>query len=293
MLQAGLQASLFGGETLPGWDLYVQHATANYDGDRNIVDRLNDGLGHEAASVFLNGTLSSIPKLFGAETGISIGPRAAVGLPGMNGLFSPDSVAGLRLGVRLVQTGAAVVDSAIQEGGIDGAQAASIVARMRVHKGLSNYIEYQQGFSEDSVGGLTERDTTSTMSVVSRALGFKPLYADESRQENIRNRMTDKYRQSLKARLSTSLRQKIRLGTLTDEDLEQDLDDYVRAGGDAANFTEFFNGTMLRATNSKTDMALAQSIKRSSENNRMARLLFLQGQDPESGEIFRSTTERE
>ena len=265
--QVGLQTMLFGAESVPGADLFLQKLSSNMDGDSNLADRLNTAMGQDAADALLNGSVASL-------TGVSIGPRVAIGLPLQSGA-GLDSVPAFRLSKRFASTTGRVIDSIKEEGGFDLNQFQQIIAASNLNKGLSNAIEWGQGFSVDVNDNIIEQNTRNQIGTVSRALGFKPLVADELRQENRRNRSTDRIRGALKERLANSLKSKVRAGRLTSEDVENALESYTMAGGTGENFRRYFVSQTVKGQTSKVDLEIAKAIKASHDQNRIARLLFL------------------
>lgn len=273
-IQVGLQASLFGSESIPGWDLYTNTFLDNYDGSYSVVDRLNEAMGPMAADMFLNGTVSNLPYLFGIDGRVSIGPRAAVGIPFRSG-FSTESVAGLRMLGRVSTAASELIDSTIENKGLNTAQTAEILAQANVNKFLSNAIELGLGHSLDYSGSIIEKNTRTSIGVAARAIGFKPLFADELRQENVRNRATERVQSELKERLANKLKSQVRNGKLKASDVEDALESYVRAGGNAENFKRFFQSQLLRGTTSKLELELVDAIRGSIDKNRIGRLLYL------------------
>lgn len=272
--QAGLQGSLFGAESLPGWDLYTSTFMENYDGSHNVVDRFNTAFGNVGADVFLNGSISNLPRLFGAPDGISVGPRASVGVPFESG-FGAQSVAGLRMLTRIGSTMGQIVDSAIEQQGIDPTRTAEILATANINKFMTNVIDGVVGHAVDYTGNVIEDDTRSLMGIASRVVGFKPLMTDELRQENVRNRATDRIQTELKDRLAENLKSRIRNGKLREEDVELALEHYVRAGGNAENFRRFFQSQIHRATTTKVDLEILDALRGSIDEGRIGRLLYL------------------
>lgn len=271
--QVGLQTAFFGAESVPGVQGFISTFTENYDGSYNLVDNLNERFGHDATSFLLNGSVSSI-------TGISFGPRASVGIPGtrLNPLsdnFYLESAPAFTT----ISKAAGIVnqswDRFAETGNVDPAYMAQVFARANINKGTSNAIELMQGFAEDTQGNLIEEDTRADAGFASRALGFKPLLSDEFRQENRRNTATDAKRTELKDRLAESLRTDVRHGNLTSESLENALGNYIRAGGDPEQFRQFFKSQIVRGTQTKYDQELAEALKASYDDGRLARLLAL------------------
>lgn len=267
--QVGLQTAIFGAESYPGVAQFLnQFSSAMGDGSENLIDRLNKQIGHEATSLFLNGSLSTM-------TGISVAPRAAIGLPGERGLFGAQSAAGVQYAAKVFRTVGQTVDSIIENEGISVAEMTEIVARSNLNKGLSNALELAQGRATDAQGSIIEDDTRTALGIGARAFGFKPLFADELRQENRRNRTTDSIRNELKERLANSMKAKIRSGSFTSDDFELAVASYRKAGGQAENFRRFFLSQITRGTTNKLDLEIEKAMRNSSDKNRIARLLFL------------------
>ena len=134
-----------------------------------------------------------------------------------------------------------------------------------------------QGYALDSQGNIIEENTRTAFGVGARVLGFKPLVTDELRQQNRRNRVTDRIRGELMQRLSDNLRSKFHRGRIAGEDLEQALENYVRAGGRPENFRNYFARQYVRGLTSKLDLEIAEAIRNSNDEARLGRLLFLAG----------------
>lgn len=268
--QVGLQTAIFGAESYPGVTPFINTFTAGMgDGSENLVDRLNKSMGYDGAQLFLNGSLSTM-------TGISISPRAAIGIPGERGVVGAQSAAGVQYGSKVLRTMGQTVDSIMENEGLNSNEMMEIVARSNLNKGLSNAIElFGTGTALDAQGSIIESDTRTALGVGARALGFKPFFADELRQENRRNRTTDSIRNELKERLANTMKAKIRSGKFTSEDFELAMAHYVKAGGQPENFRRFFIGQIARGTTNKLDLEIQKALRNSSDGNRTARLLFL------------------
>ena len=273
--QVGLQTALFGGQSLPGWEQYVNYFTSNYDGSENIVDRLNRAIGPEATEMFLNGSISSL-------TGINVSSRAATSLPGQ--LTDPglDSIPGLRLAVRGYETSNRIIDSIKEQRGIDPQRMGEIIAASNLNKFASNAIELMQGYALDRRDNVIEPEVSVglNLATASRVAGFKPLYADQLRAENRRNRTTDRAQAELKARLGGELQSLARTGSLTGEKVDRAIGQYMRAGGRPENFKRYYAQQLAKGMTSKLDREIADAITKSNDEARLARLLFIHAQTP-------------
>lgn len=277
--QGLLQSTLFGVESMPGAEELINTFTSNYDGSENLVDRLNAAIGHEATEVLMNGTLANVTSLLGLTEfgeGVSVGPRASIGLPGQFG-FGATSAAGVQMVQRLVRLANNSFDAIAQEKGIDVGRQAEIMAQANVWKFAGNAIELAQGYALDTQGNIIEEDTRTAFGVGSRVLGFKPLVTDELRQQNRQNRVTDRIRRELMQRLSDQLRSKFHRGKIASEDVEDALTSYVRAGGRPENFRNYFARQYVRGLTSKLDLEIAEAVRNSNDEARLGRLLFLAG----------------
>jgi len=280
--QFGLQASLFGAESLPGVEGYMNVFTSNYDGSLSPVDRLREGFGDTFTDVFLNGSVSTllsrgITSLLPGDSpsgGISIGPRAGVGLPFESGIGT-QSIAAFRLAERAWRTSLEIFDSVVQERGLNSTQAAQILAASNINKGLSNVLELASGQATDLSNNLIEEDTRTRVGIAARTIGFKPLFSNELRQENRRHRGILRAQSELKERLRENLIAKARSGSLQSDDVEEALADYMRAGGRPDTFKRFFVSQMTRGVTNKLDLDLAEALRNSADQNRIARLLTL------------------
>jgi len=277
-VQLGTQATLFGAESLPGWDMYMNQFVSNYDGTHNVVDRMNEAFGHVGADVFLNGTVSNLPRLFGFDDGISIGPRASAGLPFQYGV-GLQGAAGIRLITRTGEMVGKMLDAAITDRSLSPERIAEIYAQANINKMTSNLVELGLGRALDHTGAIIEEDTRTAMGVTSRVLGFKPLFADEMRQENARNRVTDRIHSQMITDLAQSLKSKIRRGRLEGDDVEDALERYVRADGSPAYFGRFLQSQMIRGQTDKTSMELSRALTKSIDEGRIGRLLYIQQRD--------------
>ena len=271
-LQAGLQTSLFGAESMPGWNEFLSHFMSNYDGTDSPVDRLNRGIGTTATDVLLNGAISHF-------SGISVGPRNAVGLPFARGLGA-QTVPGIQEIQRIGQVMGKTIDSMVTSGRVEPGRIAEIVAQSGLNKGLSNAIELFQGRALDYNDNIIENDTRTKIGIAARLLGFKPLFADESRQEFARERATDKVHEEMKNRLGDNIKYLVRSKNLTADTLETALAGYVQAKGKPENFERYVRQQAIRGTVDYQSQHILEAVKQSSDANRISRLLNLYNQSP-------------
>lgn len=268
--QLALQHAFFGAESLPGWAMYSNWFADNYDGSRSPVDTANEVFGSAGADVFLNGTIANLPKLFGMDDGISIGPRIAMGQPFQSGINAP----AFRFIVNIGRAFGRIIDNT-RESGPDAVFAAQTLATANINKAFSNVIDLVTNNAVDKSGLIIEGPTRTLIGTTARVLGFKPLITDELRQESYRNRMTDAKHAALKDRLAESLKSQLRNGQLTQDSLDDALISYTNAGGRADGFMQFFASQVLRAGHNRMHIDMLDALSGNIDEKRVGRLLYL------------------
>ncbi len=269
------QFGLFGADSLPGAEQLIGAMTSNMSESHTLQDRLTEAFGADTSDIMMNGTLAH-------STGISFAPRAGIGAP-FQGSLSIESFPIVRLGQRIAGGLAKTVDEVRATGKLSAGQIAETLATTNLNRGLSDIIQISQGRSIDNNGNLVENEglgwtKPNSVETYSRILGFKPLYADETRQENWRNRQTDFHRLAAKTRMGRMLQGHARRGTLTNEHVEQALQGYMDAGGDGKNFRAYLKRQIVKGTQTKRSLDIAKALKRSHDDGRLGRLLYLDEQ---------------
>lgn len=288
-VQFGLQTSLFGVNSLPGAQAYIQSWGANEDGTLNVEDRIADVIGRGAADVLMHGSVSTfIPRALGLGGGIDIGSRAGIGLPFSRVITGdiigePSSVfenlwkvaPGLQFAGRLWDTGQKAIDRVLTEGGFEFQDAAEILAASNINKGMSNILEIAQGYAVDHADQKIEENTRNRIGVAARLAGFKPLKTTQTQAEMRRIQNTKRIQNAMKQKLSDWMRVELRKGTLTSDRVDEALGDYVKAGGSSRNFRNWFLSQVRKGTRNKLDLALAEAVRANDADARVARLLFM------------------
>ena len=287
--QAALQQSLFGLNSMPGAQAYIQTLGANEDGTLNVEDRIAQTLGKDLTDVVMHGTIGTvISRSLGLGGGIDIGSRAGIGLP-FSRVLTGDIVGepstiwenlwkaapGLQFAGRLWDTGQRLAERAIVERGADFGDAAEILAASNINKGFTNIIELAQGYAIDHADQIIEEDTNTRIGIAARMVGLKPLQTTQTQAEARRINNIDKIQSAMKQKLGDWMRTELRKGTLTTGKLDQALGDYVKAGGSPKNFRDWYLSQVRRGTQNKLDMALAEAVRKNDADSRVARLLFV------------------
>ena len=224
--QAALQQSLFGLNSMPGAQAYIQTLGANEDGSVNLEDRIAQVLGKDLTDVIMHGTIGTvIPRSLGLGGGIDIGSRAGIGLP-FSRVLTGDligepstiwenlwkAVPGLQFGGRLWDTTQRMAERAIVERGFDFGDAAEILAASNINKGITNAIELAQGYAIDHADQIIEEDTNTRIGIAARVVGLKPLQTTQTQAEARRISNIDKMQNAMKQKLSDWMRDGVEKG---------------------------------------------------------------------------------
>ena len=287
--QAGLQASLFGINSMPGAQAYIQALGANEDGTLNVEDRISQVLGKDLADVLMHGSISTLlPRTLGLGGGIDIGSRAGIGLPFSrvltgNIIEEPSrlwanlwkAAPGLQFSGRLLDTFGKAFDRISAGEGFGMEHAAEILAASNINKGMTNILELAQGYSVDHAEHIIEEDTRTLIGASSRAIGFKPLKTTQTQAAARRINNTKRVQNAMKQQLGEWLKTELRDGSLTTDGLDYALGRYMKAGGSPRNFRNWYLSQVRRGTESKADMLLAEATRANNEQRRVAHLLFM------------------
>ena len=257
-VQAAMQASIYGGATLPGFDQYTQLMISSQgNGDIDPVASMYNRFGRDGAELLLHGTVSNIPKLFGAD-GISlytrgdISPRVPVlaGLPPGINLVS-QVFEGIGRGIDLFREG---------HPGITNQELLEITAMSLTNRPLRGLLEYAAGYATDRRGNVVADDTREAMSVAARILGLKPMAETAQTDAYYRNKLVQSLEYGKRTRLRHGTKAAFRAGNFSPEMMQSALIEYIGSGGNPAYFHSWFRDTYMTATTPRQVSQLMDAI---------------------------------
>jgi len=272
--QYATQAAVFGGESVPGFKQFNEHFYAEDYGEGNFVDTVSKRFGSSGAEWLLQGTVSNLPKLFGLD-GISLASRGDANIRNV----PASSIENLPSFSMMKNTLAGIGELAGQfrEGGQPSLQrSAEIVANYSVNRPISRVIESISGESTDRLGQIAEDDIRNPMSVIARLLSLRTTHETAVREAYYTNKNIQAAQDEAATRARLSLRAKARAGTLDKESVYQALSDYVKRGGDSANFVDMLVETQRIGTTSRNRLALEDAISRE-DWDQLSRLMLAMG----------------
>lgn len=233
--QMGLQASLFGAKSLPGFNQYVENFTSNYDGSETMVDRMRKSVGEEATEYLLFGGVGTL-------TGWAAYTRTDIRLPGSNFAYS-DSVFDLAPAVGMIKKTfggiAETIQAANSNSGLSSARLSEIASRTFPIKGIRGYIDLAQGYRVDSRGQVIDEEIEGASEVMARMASVKTTRDQLLMEEFSRQKNTELKQRAVRHQSRQALRSAFRAGKLDSSTFKGTLKDYIKSGGDPSDLPNF------------------------------------------------------
>lgn len=282
--QYAMQAGMFGTGSVPGWNAlnwaFFDHGQAKGD---DPVESIYGRFGNSAGDLIMHGTLSNLPRLFGAE-GASLYTRgdAAVRLPGtewktadlgfaqvpMPNLPVMDTLS--RVGNGLSQIFSAFKADHDEVGLTHLAEIASNAITNRPIAGLIETFG-ANGFDTSGDGQVISESKTATEGLY-RILGVRSMAQQKSIDQFYQNKSAQEQQEALKSTLRHMTRAAIRNKDF--DSVPKLFADYLQAGG-TPNYSRFLKDTFESALDSRSERALQKALKdpNNKSNALIARLL--------------------
>jgi len=282
--QFATQASVFGAETVPGFQLYAETLFSNWDGTANPVDALNNRFGTEAADWFLYGTISNLPKLFGAEDGIALYSRGDINPRSFPNIFEPSKLpAGAMIGNFFGALNKAF-ESVRQRGNFDANQMSEIAQMYSTNRFIRNLSTLYNGFVVDRKGQVVNADSPSfadilagniedEVALVARMVGMRTLSENLKVKAAAKNRSTDLSRRDRMGQVRDVVRSEFRKKKPNSEVIEDAIYDYIRFGGSPDNIPNWMAEQFLRSNVDKTALDVVKYFRNPQKSNQVLRLL--------------------
>lgn len=259
--QFAMQSSVFGVQSVPGWDLVTGFFASNYDGTTNPVDGFQNLFGADwKTDTILYGTLSNIPRIFGAETGVALYSRGDLNIQRLPGLWSIDKTAP----AQLIQNAYNILDQSVgmmRQQGFSSQQMAEILATNSISRPLRNIIEISLGERVDPRGQLIRQDIRSGLSIAARTLGLRTLLEAKQDEAYFRLRSTQFSQMEKMRELRTATRAAIRGGSLDEDTVRGAIHNYIRYGGSPNYFAQWLRDQYIAAKVPRAEREFVDALK--------------------------------
>ena len=271
--QYATQAAVFGGKSVPGFSQFNDYLASGHDGISNPVDGLQNRFGPEMADLLLYGTLSNIPKLFGAD-GIALWNRGDANIQRIPGLWNIGDTAPVALAKNVW---GALRDSvsSFEQGNISPRRMAEILGTYSINRPIKYLMELATGYSLDRSGEVISDEVRNGMGIAARIVGMRPMQEAKSIETLNRIKATEMQQAQAVADLRMSTRSYVRGGDMSDSELVDAMRKYVEAGGNPSGFARWFRDQLIAATVKKTDRKLLDVINDPNKGYDTIRLMHL------------------
>lgn len=235
--QFATQASVFGGSTVPGFEQFAGFFASQADGTHNPVDGMRNQFGDAFTEAVLYGSLSNLPKWFGADDGIALYTRGDVGIKQIP-IIDFERAAPFQMINNTIQAIGKGVGM-LKEQGFNDARIAEIISQYSVNRtarnaaGIYNALVNDAPQAVDRRGQVVNEDVLTEMSIAARLMGLRTTSEAQNVALMYRIRTTELSQRSKMTRLRDNVRQQIREGDLN---LDVAMENYVRYGGSPENF---------------------------------------------------------
>lgn len=252
------QQSLFGAQSVPGFDLFANYFFESADGTNNIVDGMNAKFGREFTDWMMYGTLSNISKTI-FNDGVSLYTRGDVNIKAMPGIWNIEGTPMYNFGKQITQGIGSTIDM-FRAQGFSLQRMTEIMAQHSVNRPLKGLLEIASGYSLDAVGQVISNDTRNTLSILARAIGTRPMAETKMREAWYRLRTTQFSQQARRATMRDNLRSAFRSGSISEDLLRNALDTYMRTGGDPNDFGRWLRHIAISSVVPKAELELQRIL---------------------------------
>lgn len=277
--QYAMQGSLFGAKTVPGFEQINALFFSASDGETSPYDTLVSKFGPDMGDLLMAGTLSNLPKLFGAE-GVDFVSRGDVSprLPGaaLNAVTGGEwaqLIPGLAV-LKKVKDGLGQAWDLTKEQTpqITSQEIGEIASNSIPNRPLAGLIEtfMAGGKDTDSYGQLVNENTEMGESVY-RMMGLRSLRQSKELEAFYNNKQAMEIKAGQDDVLRESSRAMIRAGKA--DVLPDIFQTYVLNGGDTRNFRRWYLDNVESATTTRGQRQLEDTMRDPDKASQMQRLL--------------------
>lgn len=270
--QYAMQASVFGAQTMPGYQLFNSMWSATNENRDTPTDKVQANFGSDVADVLLYGTLSSIPKIFGGD-GIALYTRGDTS-PRVPTFIDPSQAPIAQFGKNFFQMLAGVANQ-LQTGGqgLSAQQTSEVFSQFFINRPMARMMELYAGYATDRSGNVVSDDVYNMTSIIARTMGLRPLNEAKTMEILHRQKITDAAQYAIRGRLREAIKSAARGDGLNEDLLAGAFEDYAVSGGDPKYFTRFLKTTIMAATTPKGQIAVDKMLRSNTKIQDAIRLL--------------------
>lgn len=266
--QYAMQGGLFGAKTFPGFEQANALFFSQADGETSPYDGLINKFGQSAGDWLMAGSMSNLPKLFGAE-GVDLYSRGDVSprLPGLNLPPAATLFTKIKEGI-----GRTIDLFSEQNPGISMQQIGELLSNTIPNRPLAGWAEVLMADSKDTDGyGQLVAESQGYMESAYRMMGLRSLRQSKELEAFYGNKEAQEIEASKKERLREASRAMIRSGN--PDAIDKIWEAYQLNGGDARNFRRWWIDNFEAATETRTSRQLESVANDPQRASQLQRLL--------------------
>lgn len=261
--QIATQASLFGTQSVPGYQQYVNWFANNYDGTSNPAVGMEERFGTTVADWWHYGLLSNLPKLFGAEDGIAMFQRGDANVKMIPTLFDPTNTPVFNA-IRSVYRATSDITSSLRNNGVEPKQIVQILGQHSISRPFRGLVEWAFDQSLDKNGRIINNDVRTTMGTIARLVDMRTLSEAKNMEAFYRLGQSRFARADRLQSLQDSMEFNAREGKYSTEEgaqqLTSELLSYYENGGNPQDFPQVFRNVMIRSVLDRTTLELGKKL---------------------------------
>lgn len=251
--QYAAQASVFGARSVPGYSAWNTFFQSNNIGSDDFTGRVRREFAPGVGELLLSGSLSNIPKIWGGlqANGLAFYTRGSVDFTQPFPTLLDMSKAPPMQFLNDVAKGVyATTNNVLQ--GFSLQQQEEILANMSTNRALKSIMEMAADAKTSARGEVIEQGTRDAIHVAAALLGTQPSQTRAAIEAYSRQRNVQLAQEDLFATLTAHTRAVLRSGNFTLDDLQSQVDGYIRAGGNPARLGQWYRNTLMTATQPRT-----------------------------------------
>ncbi len=280
-VQYGMQASVFGGLSVPGMDQFVNMFATASDGSANIVDGARRIFGDGLTDVMFYGAISTIPKIF-SDDGIALYTRGAID-PKLSTVLNPENTPVGNMIGNAIQFARKSLGQFLTGGQFSLQQQMELAGAYSISRPLRGLMELAAGVSTDKRGQVITNEVYDTMSIIARIVGSRTLSETERSSAYYRQRNAEFSQTAIRQRMNSALRALVRDGKFNEETFANYAYSYIKAGNNPRYFGQALRDAIIAAVVPRDRRKLMEVLRsgRGEEIQRLMGSLVMSKDDPE------------
>ncbi len=288
--QFATQASVFGAQTVPGFDQYSELFFQNYDGNLNPVDAMENRFGSEFTEWFMYGTVSNLPKMFGFDDGVALYTRGDINFTKIPTILTPGDIPSVQMVKKSLDAARETFNMLRERGGFDGNQMAEIVQNYSTNRTMRSMASLFTGYVTDRRGQVVDSSPSfndifkgeiqNETALFARLTGLRTLNESRRVEMNSRIKGIDLSRRYRMGALRDVLRSEFRKTKPDDDVINNAFASYIRYGGSPDYFPTWVAEQFMKSRTDKASLDAMAWINSPQKSDNVLRLMHVLSQSP-------------